>query len=93
VIVPVEGEKTEESVHLTAFPEPPELHPCDLAGGDVIEQMRAVQDVVQIALSIRNGAKYKVRQPLRKVVIENWPDVKPWQLKLIEQEANVLSAR
>ncbi len=75
-----------ESVHLNPFPSPQ----MQVVDETILSKMICVQDVVQIALSIRNGAKFKVKQPLRKAIIENWADAEQWQRDIISQEVNVL---
>lgn len=76
-----------ESVHLTSWANAD----AKWHNKPLLNSMRDVQDIVQIALSIRNSAKYKVRQPLLKAVIENWPNAEPWQKNMIAQETNVLN--
>jgi isoleucyl-tRNA synthetase len=75
-----------ESVHLMSFPTV-KSHVINQA---VLQQMTDVRDVVQSILSIRNTVKCKVRQPLRKAIVENWKGAEKWQCEMIAQEVNVL---
>ncbi|HEX3855273.1 MAG TPA: DUF5915 domain-containing protein, partial [Polyangiaceae bacterium] len=82
-----------ESVHLGRFPV------CDEAVIDqrLVEETRAVRDIVSLGLSVRTANKLKVRQPLERAdvvfndgaLLQRLSDYKP----LIQEELNVHEVR
>jgi isoleucyl-tRNA synthetase len=61
----VSGRHTEESVHLTIFPEYDE----SLIDKDLEQRMKYAQDISSLVLSLRRKVNIKVRQPLNKIMI------------------------
>ncbi|HEY4527102.1 MAG TPA: isoleucine--tRNA ligase [Candidatus Paceibacterota bacterium] len=87
-----------ESVHLTEWPESPNqsflsqipiLHYITkYRTPDMLEEMRAVRDIVSRALEARDRAKIKVRQPLQKLTVDSLQLAEEY-LALIRDEVNV----
>jgi len=88
LVLPVD-KAAAESVHLEAFPEfrPSWVDP------DLTSEMDAVMSLVNLALSARQTANLKVRQPLARVVVLPGDDGDPEKLKkyrdIILEEINV----
>ncbi|NMC39764.1 MAG: isoleucine--tRNA ligase, partial [Bacteroidales bacterium] len=61
----VTGKHTEDSVHLTAFPEPDEK----LIDRELEERMEIAQRISSMILGIRRKVNIKVRQPLAKIML------------------------
>jgi isoleucyl-tRNA synthetase len=85
----VAKQETFTSVHLANFPK------CDeeAIDTDLEQQMYLAQEVCSLILSIRKKEKYKVRQPLQKVMIPVLNDTMQTQLQhvenLIKAETNI----
>ena len=75
----------EESVHLSAWPKGRSLN---LKEKEILEQMKVVRKIVELALSQRKSAGIKVRQPLRKISIGS-PSLSQTLYFLIKDEVNV----
>jgi isoleucyl-tRNA synthetase len=71
-----------ESVHLAAWPDVPEL---DL---ELLDEMAAVRRVVELGRQAREQSGLKLRQPLRKLVVQGAEAVQP-QADVIADELNV----
>jgi isoleucyl-tRNA synthetase len=71
-----------ESVHLAAWPDVPEL---DL---ELLDEMAAVRRVVELGRQAREQSGLKLRQPLRKLVVQGAESVQP-QADVIADELNV----
>jgi isoleucyl-tRNA synthetase len=88
LVLPVD-KAAAESVHLEAFPEfrPSWVDP------DLTAEMDAVMSLVNLALSARQAANLKVRQPLARVIVLPGDDGDPEKLKkyrdIILEEINV----
>ena len=74
-----------KSVHLENWPNVEEVE------GEVIEKMKAVRKIVEMALAKRDEEKIKVRQPLEKLEAEFEKDLDENYLTLIMDEVNVKS--
>ncbi|MFH1754098.1 MAG: class I tRNA ligase family protein [Candidatus Latescibacterota bacterium] len=84
------GESIPESVHLTEFPE----ERPDLVDEKLNEQMRAVLDVVSLARFVREKAKVKVRQPMRRIrILPRESDVPELSGELKQQIAEELNVK
>ncbi len=59
------NKNTDESIHLTMFPEPKE----ELIDNELETRMFLAQRISSMALSLRRTAKIKVRQPLQRLMI------------------------
>jgi isoleucyl-tRNA synthetase len=85
----VANQETFTSVHLANFPK---CNEQDI-DADLEEQMYLAQEVCSLILSIRKKEKYKVRQPLQKVMIPVLNDTMQTQLQhvenLIKAETNI----
>lgn len=72
-----------ESVHLTAWPESPEV------AAEVLAEMQAVREVVRKALELRVNAGIKVRQPLPSVTVRRASPWRPDYAAIVADELNV----
>ncbi|MBU1700257.1 MAG: isoleucine--tRNA ligase [Candidatus Eisenbacteria bacterium] len=84
------GESIPESVHLTGFPE----ERPDLVDEKLNEQMKVVLDVVSLARFVREKAKVKVRQPMRRIrILPRESDVPELSIELKQQIAEELNVK
>jgi isoleucyl-tRNA synthetase len=76
----------EESVHLTDYPKVEK----ESSDSTLIKKMQKAQDIVKLALALRAEAGIKVRQPLKRIYI-NQDDIYETQelRKIIKEEVNI----
>lgn len=77
----------EESVHLAEWPRKGERKKGK--GESLIEEMKVVRKIVEVALSQRKAAQKKVRQPLSLLTITEKTELSESLLQLIKDEVNV----
>ncbi len=85
----VSGRHTEESVHLTMFPEFDEKY----IDKDLEQRMKYAQDISSLVLALRRKVNIKVRQPLNRIMVpvldENFEEQIEAVKNLILAEVNV----
>lgn len=72
----------ETSVHLTEYPKAEEFDE------KILEEVRALREVISEGLALRAEAKIKVRQPLASLTISH-ADLLPDDIQMIQEEVNV----
>ncbi len=72
----------EKSVHLTEYPKAEEFDE------KILEEVRALREVISEGLALRAEAKIKVRQPLMSLTVPN-KDILPEDIQMIQEEVNV----
>ncbi|MGH2682680.1 MAG: isoleucine--tRNA ligase, partial [Actinomycetota bacterium] len=82
-----EREGKPESVHLSDYPEPD----GSLVNASLDEAMKAARDIVELGRRVRNDARVKIRQPLRRGVVHYGGDYSALEplLPLVAEELNL----
>ncbi|MGB9726485.1 MAG: isoleucine--tRNA ligase [Minisyncoccia bacterium] len=83
----IKYKKDKESVHLADFP----LSEKKYQDSKILKEMEKIREIAYLSLSLRQKAKIKVRQPLKKLKIKNDLKVKKELLEILKEEINVKS--